>query len=757
VRFRILDAADAAGHAVWLELWSAWPGREVMAHPEYVRLFARPCDRVLCPVGEDEGGVILFPLVLRPLAAEPWVRPGERRWDATSPYGYGGPFSTGPGPSDGAAFWRAYSVWAREAQVVSTFLRLSLFPEQLVPPPEGTEEHSPNIVVPLEGGIEEVWRRYRPNVRRWIRHAARAGLEVEEDRQGARMDEFIDLYEKTMRRRDAAEFYLFPRAMFEHLRERLAGQYAFFHVVRGGKVVCSDLTLASADRVYMFLVGTAEEALHLGANYLLKHHVAQWAIQEGKREYVLGGAHQPGDGLLRHKRSFAPRGEVPFRIANLVHDERAYHELCEARAAAAARESTSWGPRSRYFPEYRAWRKIETPRVHLSVPHMGGNELRYVREAFDSNWLSTVGPQLDAFERALSERIGRPAVALSSGTAAIHLGLRLLGVGPGDEVLVSDFTFVASVNPIRYLGATPVLVDSDPETWTMSPNQLEAALADRARRGKVPKAVIVVHLYGQCADMDPILAICRRHGVPVLEDAAEALGATYKGMPAGSMGEVAAFSFNGNKIITSTGGGMLVARRKDWVDRARFWSTQARDPGVAYHHTEMGFNYRLSNVLAAIGRGQLELLDERVRQRRAVAFRYRDAFADLPGLTLMPQATYGLHTNWLSCFLVDGARLGASRDDLLAALDEMGIEARPLWKPMHLQPLHADCDRYGGEVAAGLFERGLCLPSSSSLPPATQEHVIEVVRSVVGAPPLATERPAAAPTAAGERPLSGGE
>jgi pyridoxal phosphate-dependent aminotransferase EpsN len=370
------------------------------------------------------------------------------------------------------------------------------------------------------------------------------------------------------------------------------------------------------------------------------------------------------------------------------------------------------------------------PRIHLSVPHMGHAEERYVREAFATNWLSTVGPHLDALERGFEARVGRPAVALASGTAAIHLGLRLLGVGPGDEVLVSDLTFVASVNPIRYLGARPVLVDSDPETWMMSPARLAEALEARARRGRLPRAVEVVHLYGQCADMDPILEACARHGVPVLEDAAEALGAEYRGRPAGALGDVAAFSLNGNKIITGTGGGVLVARRRDGVDRARFWSTQARDPGVSYEHSELGHNYRMSNVLAGIARGQLEVLDERVRQRRAVAFRYRDAFADLPGLSLMPQAAYGLHTNWLSCFLVDEEALGASRDDLLRALAAADVEARPLWKPMHLQPLYRDAPRVGGEVAERLFARGLCLPSSSSLGADEQGLVIDVVRSV---------------------------
>ncbi len=368
------------------------------------------------------------------------------------------------------------------------------------------------------------------------------------------------------------------------------------------------------------------------------------------------------------------------------------------------------------------------PRVHLSVPHMGEREERYVRDAFASNWLSSVGPHLDAFEREFSDAIGRPCVALSSGTAALHLGLRLLDTGPDDEVLVSDLTFVASVNPIRYLGATPVLVDSDPATWTMSPALLAEALADRARRGRLPRAVVVVHLYGQTADMSPILDACRQYDVPVLEDAAEALGASCRGRPAGSLGAVAAFSFNGNKIITTTGGGMLAAARPEWVEKARHWSTQAREPGIAYHHVEIGHNYRLSNVLAAIGRGQLEVLGERVRQRRAVEARYREALADLPGLTPMPEAPYGVHTHWLSCFLVDAGALGASRDELIAALAAADVEARPVWKPMHLQPLYAGCERYGGAVAQDLFERGLCLPSSSSLSPSDQDRVVDAIR-----------------------------
>jgi len=374
-------------------------------------------------------------------------------------------------------------------------------------------------------------------------------------------------------------------------------------------------------------------------------------------------------------------------------------------------------------------------RILLSVPHMGGAEQTYVQQAFASNWLSTVGPNLTAFEQEFKDRIGLPAVALASGTAAVHLGLRLLGVGLGDEVFCPTLTFAASCNPVRYLGAEPVFLDSDHASWNLDPNILEDALRQRARRGKRPRALVVVDLYGQCADMDPILAICRRYGVPVLEDAAEALGAMYGERPAGTLGDVGVFSFNGNKIITTTGGGMLVARSPAWVEKARFWSQQARDPGIAYEHSELGYNYRMSNVLAGIGRGQLEVLGLRVEQRRAIAFRYRDAFADLPGISLMPQASYGLHTNWLSCFLIGEDEFGCSRDELIRVLDAANIESRPVWKPMHLQPLYGGCECHGGQVAEDLFRRGICLPSSSSLTVADQQYVINQVRTAARAEP----------------------
>ncbi len=368
-------------------------------------------------------------------------------------------------------------------------------------------------------------------------------------------------------------------------------------------------------------------------------------------------------------------------------------------------------------------------RILLSVPHMGGREQLYVQEAFSSNWLSTVGPHITAFE----EQGQQPP--RHSGRCALErhgralLGLRALGVGPGDTVFCPDLTFVASVNPVRYLGAEPVFIDSDRATWNMDPELLARALGSAAERNRFPKAVVVVHLFGQCADMHPIREVCARYGVSILEDAAEALGALYQGKPAGTLGDAGVFSFNGNKIITTTGGGMLVSEDAALIAKVRHWANQARDLGVAYNDTsDIGYNYRMSNVLAGIGRGQWEVLDLRVQQRRAIAQRYREAFAELPGISAMPEAAYGLHTHWLSCFLIDEDQFGCSRDQLLAHLDAVEIESRPIWKPMHLQPLYAASQRYGGAVAEDLFRRGICLPSSSSLTIAEQDYVSNQVR-----------------------------
>ena len=369
-------------------------------------------------------------------------------------------------------------------------------------------------------------------------------------------------------------------------------------------------------------------------------------------------------------------------------------------------------------------------RIYLSPPHLGPDEFELVKEAFASNWIAPLGPHVDAFEREFAAFVQVPhAAALSSGTAAIHLALKLLGVGPGDEVLCSTLTFCASANPIVYVGATPAFIDADPATWNMDPERLRDELRDRAERNRLPKAVVCVDLYGQCADYDAIVEACARYDVPLLEDAAEALGATYRGKPAGSFGAAAAFSFNGNKIITTSGGGMLVSRDARLIERARFLATQARDPAPHYQHSNIGYNYRLSNVLAAIGRGQLRVLPERVRARRFIHECYRSALSDIPGLAFMPIASYGEPNGWLTCITIDEEDFGATPADLLRAFDAANIEARPVWKPLHLQPVFAGSACRGGAVAEDLFARGLCLPSGSAMTEDDLERVIDVIKS----------------------------
>lgn len=369
------------------------------------------------------------------------------------------------------------------------------------------------------------------------------------------------------------------------------------------------------------------------------------------------------------------------------------------------------------------------PRIYLSPPHLTGGELRYVQEAFATNWVAPLGPHVDAFEQEFRTVVGAAhAVAVSSGTAALHLALILAGVGPGDEVFVSTFTFAASANPIVYLGARPVFLDSERTSWNMDPALLEEALAARARAGRLPKAVVVAHIYGQSADLDPIAAACARYEVPLIEDAAEALGATYKGRAPGTVGLIGCYSFNGNKIITTSGGGMLVTNDAALAARARKLATQAREPAPHYEHAEIGYNYRLSNVLAGIGRAQLAVLEERVAARRANFAHYLAALGDLPGIGFQPEAPWGRHTRWLSCITIDPAAFGMDREGVRYALERENIESRPVWKPLHRQPAFAGCEAIGGGVAEELFARGLCLPSGSSLTDAERTVVIAVIR-----------------------------
>lgn len=370
-------------------------------------------------------------------------------------------------------------------------------------------------------------------------------------------------------------------------------------------------------------------------------------------------------------------------------------------------------------------------RIYLSPPHMGDLEAAFVAEAFATNWIAPLGPHVDAFEAEFCRAVGAAhAAAVSSGTAALHLALQLAGVGPGDEVLVSTLTFAASVNPVRYLGGVPVFLDSERRSWNMDPGLLEEALVARARAGRLPKAVVVVHLYGQSADLDPIAAACARYDVPLVEDAAEALGATYRGKAPGTFGAFGVYSFNGNKIITTSGGGMLISGDGRAVARAVKLATQARDPAPHYEHSEVGYNYRLSNVLAGIGRGQLRVLEDRVSARRANFDRYVKLLGDLPGLAFMPEADWGRPSRWLTALTIDPRAFGADREAVRVALEAENIEARPVWKPMHRQPAFERFERVGGAVAEDLFERGLCLPSGSSLDEADLTRVAGVVRAV---------------------------
>ncbi len=437
---------------------------------------------------------------------------------------------------------------------------------------------------------------------------------------------------------------------------------------------------------------------------------------------------------------------------------------------------------------------------------MGKDEFEFVREAFATNWIAPLGPHVDAFEKEFAAMVGSAhAAALSSGTAALHLALKLVGLQAGEEVFVSSLTFSASVNPIVYEGGKPVFIDSDRASWNMDPALLEKAFVDRKKKGRLPRAVVLVHLYGQSADINPIAALCERYGVPLIEDAAEALGAVYyrsselsgapggraqlsgigsrvsvkgatvsegnkgakvgghksvqkgagkdssasvrispdnrepitdnntpkkPGVAPGSVGRLGVFSFNGNKIITTSGGGMLVSNDEALIKKARFLATQARDPAAHYQHSEIGYNYRLSNVLAGIGRGQLRVLEERVNARRANCAFYQKAFADLPGIEFMPEPAWSRSTRWLTCVLIDPKKFGADREQLRLAFEAENIEARPVWKPMHLQPIFAGCDCFGGAVAENFFHRGLCLPSGSNLVKGDLERVEAVVRRV---------------------------
>lgn len=372
------------------------------------------------------------------------------------------------------------------------------------------------------------------------------------------------------------------------------------------------------------------------------------------------------------------------------------------------------------------------PKIWLSSPHMGEMELEYVKEAFATNWIAPLGPHVDAFEKDLEAFLqnGSHVAALSSGTAALHLSLIILGVKAGDEVICQSMTFSASANPIVYQGATPVFVDSEDSTWNMSPEYLEIAIAERIKLGKKPKAIIVVHLYGMPARMDKIEQIARFYKIPIIEDAAEALGSTYKGKPLGTFGDIGILSFNGNKIITTSGGGALVSTNETYIKKARYLATQALDPAPHYQHSEIGYNYRMSNVCAGIGRGQMKVLAERVMQRRNNFLFYKNAFAGIKEISVSEEPDSDYFSNhWLSSILIDGPAI--SREEIRLALVADNIDSRPLWKPMHLQPVFSTAPYYGNGISDKLFEKGLCLPSGSNLSDEDVHRVVTNLTSII--------------------------
>lgn len=377
---------------------------------------------------------------------------------------------------------------------------------------------------------------------------------------------------------------------------------------------------------------------------------------------------------------------------------------------------------------------MNNKKIWLSLAHMSGNEQKYIQEAFDTNWVVPLGPNVDGFEKDLQQYLDqeRFVVALSAGTAALHLGLIQLGVKAGDEVICQSFTFSASANPILYQHATPVFVDSEPQTWNMDPDLLEEAIEDRYKKtGRYPKAIIPVHLYGMPANMERITAIANKYGIPVLEDAAEALGAEYKGQKCGTFGDFGVLSFNGNKMITTSGGGALVCRTAEQAAKTKFYATQARDQAPHYQHSQIGYNYRMSNICAGIGRGQMTVLQKHVERRRAIQKMYSRALTGYKGIRLLENPSPDYNSNhWLTCILVDPALAGFSREDLRLKLEAENIETRPLWKPMHLQPVFAHAPFYGNGTSEKLFEQGLCLPSGSSLTDEDVQRVIECVKGM---------------------------
>jgi dTDP-4-amino-4,6-dideoxygalactose transaminase len=709
--------------------------------PQYHRVEERRLNAIAHLFTYCEGDyLIALPLLLRS-AGE--VLPGWN--DATSVYGYGGPVASHERIPEPVVrnFHAAVRAALVERRVTAAFSRLHplIAQRDLLSGLGECRTSGQTVSIDLTMSLAEQRAQYRRSNKSLINRQRReAVLTCVYDQEKRYLSEFVSIYEETMRRVNAAHIYFFAKDYFSELARELGSMLHLFVAIIGGQAAAAGLITVCDGTVQYHLGGTRSEFLKLSPMTLIFDTVRLWASEIGARAFHLGGGvGAKEDSLFHYKIGFSDRRHN-FGTWRWVVVPEIYQELCERQAR--RNELQGLEPASAdYFPAYRcrvapralakpnaADIKNTEPRIYLSPPHLGEAELELVKDAFASNWIAPFGPHIDAFEKEFAEYLGlADGAALSSGTAALHLALRLLGLRPGDEVICSTLTFAASANPIVYEGGTPVFIDSEAASWNMDPALLREELDACAAKGRLPGAVIVVDLYGQSADYDPILDACARYEVPVIQDSAEALGATYKGRKAGAQGRCGIFSFNGNKIITTSGGGMLVSDDRALIERARFLATQARDPAPHYQHSSIGFNYRMSNVLAGIGRGQLRVLAERIAARRRNFERYQAALGAVPGIVFMPLASYGEANFWLTCITIDPKKFGATREDVQVALAAHNIEARPVWKPLHLQPVFAHCRVRGGPVAETAFARGLCLPSGSNLTDTDFDRVCAIV------------------------------
>jgi dTDP-4-amino-4,6-dideoxygalactose transaminase len=725
----------------WIEVLRRVVQHDFYHLPQYHRVEERRLNATAHLFTYREGDyLIALPLILRS-AGE--ITLGWN--DATSVYGYCGPVASHESIPEPLVrnFQGALKEALLERRVIAAFSRLHplIVQHDLLAGLGECRASGQTVSIDLTMSLEEQRMQYRRSIKSLIKKQRREGtVACLHDQEKAHWSEFVDIYEETMRRVNAAQMYFFGGDYFSELDRNLGPALQLFVAVSGDKIAAAGLFTICDGIVQYHFGATRNEFLKLSPMTLIFDTVRLWANEIGAHAFHLGGGvGAQEDSLFCYKAGFSDRRH-DFATWRWVIMPEIYQALSDRWIR--RNELQGLEPAlTEYFPAYRCPTASRVPtklavieieksesRIYLSPPHMGETELELVKDAFASNWIAPLGPHVDAFEREFAAYLGvEDAAALSSGTAAIHLALRLLGLRPGEEVICSTLTFAASANPIVYEGAMPVFIDADPTNWNMDPALLCEELDLCAANGRLPRGVIVVDLYGQSANYKPILDVCARYNVPVIQDSAEALGATYQGRKVGTQGRCGIFSFNGNKIITTSGGGMLVSDNRDLVERARFLATQARDPAPYYQHSTIGFNYRMSNVLAAIGRGQLRVLDERIAARRRNFERYKAALGNAPGTVFMPLASYGEANYWLTCITIDAKKFGATREDIRLALANHNIEARPIWKPLHSQPVFAHCRRRGGSVAETLFAGGLCLPSGSSLTDAELDRVCAIV------------------------------